>query len=82
MRLEGWHRTDLGVGRGRGRERGVGGEGEGFEFLAQELPGTQSTFFFFFFLTSESGSLTEVFFPFFFSFFSLSFFSEGRKRAS
>lgn len=56
-------------------------EWEVFEFLARELPELNLTFFFFFFCV-DSGSLAEVFLPFFFSFFSLSFFSEGRKPAS
>lgn len=36
-------------------------------------------FFFFFFWDGESGSLAEILLVFFFSFFSLSFFSKGRK---
>lgn len=38
-----------------------------------------STFFFFFFWDGELGSLAEILLVFFFSFFSLSFFSKGRK---
>lgn len=49
-------------------------------FFGLTPPGTHSTFFFFFFCICESGSLVEAFLGFFFfSFFSLSFFSKGRK---